>query len=86
MTFFYDRIVILCHNLSSKSRNSKVFTHSEFKMALSFVITETMPEHKKTGILSLNVKIDQFALSLELQLVNPLSKNSFIHLSTKSRG
>ena len=35
---FYDWIVILFHYLSSKSRNSKVFTHSDFKMALSLTI------------------------------------------------
>ena len=36
--FFYGRIIIPLHSLSSKSRNSKVFTHSDFKMALSFAI------------------------------------------------
>ena len=36
--FFYGRIIIPLHYLSSKSRNSKVFTHSDFKMALSFAI------------------------------------------------
>ena len=36
--FFHGRIVILFHSLSSKSRISKVFTHSDFKMALSFAI------------------------------------------------
>ena len=36
--FFYGRIVIPFHSLSSKSRNSKMFTHSDFKMALSFAI------------------------------------------------
>ena len=34
--FFYGRIIIPLHSLSSKSRNSKVFTHSNFKMALKF--------------------------------------------------
>ena len=38
MMFFYGRIVIPFHLLSSKSRNSNEFTHSGFKMALSFVI------------------------------------------------
>ena len=36
--FFYGRIVLPFHSFSSKSRNSKVFTHSDFKMALSFAI------------------------------------------------
>ena len=36
--FFYVRIVIPFHSLSNKSRNSKVFTHSDVKMALSFAI------------------------------------------------
>ena len=35
---FYDRIVIYFHSLLSSSRNPKVFTHSDFKMALSFGI------------------------------------------------
>ena len=34
--FLYARIVILFRSLFSKSRNSKVLTHSDFKMALSF--------------------------------------------------
>ena len=38
MMFLYGRIVIPFHSLSSKSRNSKMFTHSDFKMALSFAI------------------------------------------------
>ena len=36
--FFYGRIIIPLHSLSSKSRNSKVFTHSDFEMVLSFAI------------------------------------------------
>ena len=35
--FIYVRIVIPVHSLSSKSLNSEVFTHSDFKMPLSFV-------------------------------------------------
>ena len=38
MMFLYGRIVIPFHSLSSKSRNSKMFTHSDFKMAFSFAI------------------------------------------------
>ena len=38
MMFLYGRIVIPFHSLSSKSRNSKMFTHSDFKMALSSAI------------------------------------------------
>ena len=38
MMLFYGRIIIPFHSLSSKSRNSKMFTHSDFKMTLSFVI------------------------------------------------
>ena len=63
--FFYGRIVISFHSLSSKSRNSKVFTNSHFKMALSFAIVCSiaapapkfinMPGSKKTGTLSLPV-------------------------------
>ena len=36
--FIYGRTVIPFHSLSSKSRNSKMFTHSDFKIALSFAI------------------------------------------------
>ena len=36
--FIYGRTVIPLHSLSSKSRNSKMFTHSDFKIALSFAI------------------------------------------------
>ena len=36
--FLYGRIVIPFHSRFSKSRNSKVLTHSDFKMALSFTI------------------------------------------------
>ena len=35
------RTVIPLHSFSSKSRNSKVFTHSDFKMAISFTIRGT---------------------------------------------
>ena len=35
---FYGRVVIPFHSLSSKSRNTKMFTHSDIKMALSFAI------------------------------------------------
>ena len=38
MMFFYGRIVIPFHSLYNKSRNSKMFTHSDFKMPLSFAI------------------------------------------------
>ena len=38
MMLFYGRIVIPFHSLSSKSRNSKMFPHSDFKMAFSFAI------------------------------------------------
>ena len=38
MKFFYGRIVIPFHSRSSKSRKSKMFTHSDFKIALSFAI------------------------------------------------
>ena len=61
--FFYDRIPITFNFLSSKIRNCEVFTDSEFKMVLSFLITvvlqpsylnlELMSELKKAGILSL---------------------------------
>ena len=36
--FFYGKIVIPFHSLPSKSRNSKMFTHPDFKTALSFAI------------------------------------------------
>ena len=36
--FFHGRIVISFHSLSSKTRKSRVFTHSEFKMALNLSI------------------------------------------------
>ena len=63
--FFYGRIVIPFHSLSSKSRNSKVSRHSDFKITLSFAIIGniaattinnllTMLERKKRVILSLN--------------------------------
>ena len=34
--FLYVKIIV--HSLSSKRRNTKVFTHSDFKMALTFAI------------------------------------------------
>ena len=62
----YSRIVIPFIFLFSKNKNSEVFAHSDFKMALSFLIIVIiaaaalilwiMPERKKTGILSLIVK------------------------------
>ena len=39
MILFYGRIVIPFHSLSSKSRNTKVLTYSDFKMALSVAVT-----------------------------------------------
>ena len=36
--FFDDRIVMSFNSLTSKSRNSKAHSHSDFKMALSFAI------------------------------------------------
>ena len=61
--FFYGRITTTFNFLPSKSRNCEVFTRSEFKMVLSFLITvvlqpsslnlELMSEIKKAGILSL---------------------------------
>ena len=36
--FLYVKIIVPFHSLSSKSRNTKVFTHSDFKMALTFAI------------------------------------------------
>ena len=38
MMLVYGRIVIPFHFLSSKSRNAKMFTYSDFKMTLSFAI------------------------------------------------
>ena len=72
----YGRIVIPFHSFSSKSRNSKVFTHSDFKVALSFALICSIAatalkfinkeERKETRILSLNVKKNyQLVLSLE---------------------
>ena len=55
---FYGRIVIPFHTLSINGRNSKVFTHFDFKMALSFATINSIagPERKKTKTLFLNVK------------------------------
>ena len=36
--FFYGRIIISFPSLPNKSRNSKVFTHPDFKIVLSFAI------------------------------------------------
>ena len=73
--FCYGRIAIPFHSFSNNIRKSKVFTHSDFKMALSFVIIGSiaatalkfirMPERKKTWILSKCEKIDQLAVILE---------------------
>ena len=38
MMFFYRKIVAPFHSPSSKTRNSKMLTNSEFKIALSFGI------------------------------------------------
>ena len=60
MMFIYGRIVIPVHSLSSKSLNSKVFTHSDFKMPLSFVKIGSIAAIELqfiNKILSLNVKI-----------------------------
>ena len=72
---FYGRTVIPFHSLSSTSRNSKVFTHSDFKMALSFTIIDiaatalkfvnnARTQENKNSIFECK-KIDQLALSLE---------------------
>ena len=74
--FLYDRIVILFHSLSSKRRNSKVFTHSAFKMALSFAIIGSIAATALKFINNARTseyrnfifeceKIDQLAFSLE---------------------
>ena len=57
--FFYGKIVIPFHSLSSKSKNSKMFTHSDFNFALSFAIIDSIATttfKQKIGILSWNVK------------------------------
>ena len=76
MVFFYGRIVIPFHSLSSKSRNSKVFTHSDIKIALSFAIIGSIAatalkfinyartKEKRYSIFECK-KIDQLALSPE---------------------
>ena len=38
MMFIYGIIVIPFNYFSSKNRNTKVLTHSEFKMAFSFAV------------------------------------------------
>ena len=66
---FYGRIVMPFHSLSSNRRNSKVLTHFDFKMALSFAIIDGIvattikfinnartQENKNVILLSLNVK------------------------------
>ena len=65
MMLAYSRIVIPFIFLFSKNKNSEVFAHSHFKMALNFLIIgitaatalilRIMLERKKTGILSLIV-------------------------------
>ena len=74
--FFYDRIVTPFYSLSSKSRNSKMFTHSDFKMAFSFVIIGSIvatalkfihnarTEENRSFIFECE-ETDQLALSLE---------------------
>ena len=44
--FFYGITAIPFYSLSNKSRNSKMFTHSEFKMTLSFAITGSIGKQK----------------------------------------
>lgn len=62
---FYGRIVTPFDSLSNKSRNSKVFTHIDFKIALSFAIIGSILatthnfkqcENVRKQILCLNVK------------------------------
>ena len=38
MMSFYDTIVLLFHSFASKSRNSKMITHSDFIMLVTFAI------------------------------------------------
>ena len=131
MMFIYGRIVIPFHSLSSKSRNSKVLTYLDLKMALNFAIIGSIACYQKNKNFIFEWEnIDQLALGLEhfskiavgefifitrfiiVRIwseslprygstiinsflsavlttnfrVNTLSKNYFIHLSTKSRG
>ena len=74
--FFYGRMFIFFHSLSSESRNSKVFTHSDFKLALSFAIISSIAatalkfinnartQENRNFIFECE-KIDQLVLSLE---------------------
>ena len=74
--FFYGRIVIPFHSLSSKSINFERFTHSAFKRVLSFpmissiaattikVIRNTRTLENRSFIFECE-QIDQLALTLE---------------------
>ena len=75
--FFCTRIVILFHSLSSNRRSSTVFTHSDFKMVLSFPesIASTSLKflnnartYKNRNFIFECEKSNQLALSLEYNL------------------
>ena len=70
--FFYGKVVIPVHFLSSKSRNSTVFTYSDSEITLSFAITGNIAVTLHDVRMSENrnyifqcEKINQLALSLK---------------------
>ena len=92
--FFYGRIVIPFHLLFSKGRNSKTFTHSDFKMALSSAkigsiaatalkfINNARTEESRNFIFEC-AEIDQLALTLEYS--SKITVGEFIfHYTTNS--
>ena len=92
--FFYSRIVIPFHLLFSKSRNSKMFTHSDFKMALSFAkigsiaatalkFTNNARAEESRNFIFECEEIDQLALTLEYN--SKITVGEFIfHYTTNS--
>ena len=79
--FFYGRIIILFHSLSSKSRNSKVFTNSDFKMALKNS-ESVIPDTYKTGLIKsllfrcFNLCSDFVKLHYEINDLSILASNN----------
>ena len=72
--FFYGRIIIQFLPFSSESRNSKVFTNSDFKMGFSYTMIASIAALKfKSNVRTSEnrnfifecEKIDQVALNLE---------------------
>ena len=73
--FFYGRIVIPFHSLSSKSRNSKVLTHCDFKMALSFAVIGSIAV---TSLRFINECEKNYQIGLSLEGNSKIAVGEFI--------